>query len=53
MMVLTYDSVDPHGQLGPENDRVLPAATERTNNTERLISSLKNADCCVGLRINM
>lgn len=53
IVVLTYDSVDPHGQLGPENDRVLPAATERTNNTGRLVFLLKNADCCVGLRINM
>lgn len=41
MVVLTYDSVDPHGQLSPENDRVLPAATERTDNTDRLVYALK------------
>jgi hypothetical protein len=26
---LTYDGVNPHGQLGPENDGVLSTATER------------------------
>jgi len=31
-MILTYDGVNPHGQLSPENNRVLPAATKRINN---------------------
>lgn len=41
MVVLTYDGVNPHGQLGPENDRVLPAVTERINNADRLVRASK------------